>query len=223
LAFAQEATMGLSDWLFIGSTITGVLAVLLIASTIGRTRGNLLRWCGALLLLALALPMGGLGLLLRHYNWLTTDQPVAIIALKQLAPQDFQATLVPTGKQAIVRELFGDQWQLDARIVRWQLPAAFAGLPAVYRLERLSGRYAEPQDELAKPRSVHDLREGWDFWTFQQRYFMRLRLVDARWGSAAYLPMLDGATYRVSINPRGGLVATPADTKTEGLLRAAGW
>ncbi len=58
---------------------------------------------------------------------------------------------------------------------------------------------------------------------FQQRYAVLAQLADARWGSAAYLPMLDGASYRVSINPRGGLVAKPADEKTEALLRESGW
>jgi hypothetical protein len=167
--------------------------------------------------------MGGLGLLLHQYAWLLEDQPVAIIALKQMAPQRYVATLVPTGKPAMERELLGDEWQLDARVIRWRLPAALAGLPPVYRLERLSGRYGDPKDELSKARSVHDLRDRWDFWQFQQRYAAQLHLADARWGSAAYLPMLDGATYQVSINPRGGLVAKPADAKTEELLRKAGW
>jgi hypothetical protein len=215
--------MSLSDWLFVGAAVTGVLALILIGSALRRPRGKFLRWFFGLLLLALALPMGGLGLLLRHYSWLLEDQPVAIIALQQSAPQRFQTTLVPTGKPAIKHELLGDEWQLDARVIRWQLPAALAGLPPVYRLERLSGRYGDPKDELAKPRSVYDLRDRWDFWQFQQRHAALLHLADARWGSAAYLPMLDGATYQVSINPRGGLVAKPADAKTEALLQKAGW
>jgi hypothetical protein len=37
------------------------------------------------------------------------------------------------------------------------------------------------------------------------------------------LPMLDGARYRVTLGGRGGLVARPADTKTQELLDAAGW
>jgi hypothetical protein len=215
--------MSLSDWLFVGAAITGVLGLLAVISTFGRPRRNFLRWTFALLMMGLALPMGGLGLLLRHYHWLIDDQPVAVIALKQLAPQRFQATLVPAGQPAMERELLGDEWQLDARVVRWQLPTAIAGLAPVYRLERLSGRYGDPKDEVSRPRSVHDLRDRWDFWMFQQRYLSSLHLADARWGSAAYLPMLDGASYRVSINPRGGLVAKPADQKTEELLRQAGW
>jgi hypothetical protein len=93
----------------------------------------------------------------------------------------------------------------------------------VYRFERLSGRYGDPKQELVAERSVHDLREGWDFWEFRQRWLADLPVADARWGSAAYLPMIDGATYEVSLNPRGGLVAKPADPKTELLLQQAGW
>ena len=70
---------------------------------------------------------------------------------------------------------------------------------------------------------MHDLRESWDFWTIKQKYLAQLPIADARWGSAAYLPMIDGASYTVFINPRGGLVAKPADEKTEALLRLAGW
>lgn len=215
--------MSLSDWLFVAAALLGVLGLLAIGSALSKPRGKALRWLLALVLLAVAVPLAGLGLLLRHYDWMLADQPVAVIALEQVAPQKFTATLVPTGKPAIVRELLGDEWQLDARVIRWKLPAAFAGLPPVYRLERLSGRYGDPKDELSRPRSVHDLRERWDFWQFQQRNATRFKLADARWGSAAYLPMLDGAAYQVSINPRGGLVAKPADARTEKLLDAAGW
>ncbi len=213
----------LSQWLFAAAVLAGLPALLLLLSLRGRKRGKFPRVCGALLFLALAIPLAGLGLLLRNYAWLLADQPVATIALEQLAPQRYRATLVPAGKPAIVRELLGDEWQLDARVLRWQLPAALAGVPSVYQLERLSGRYGDPKDELTRPRSVYDLRSDWDFWQCQQRWAIYLHLADARWGSAAYLPMLNGARYRVMINARGGLVAMPADARTEALLRDAGW
>ena len=57
----------------------------------------------------------------------------------------------------------------------------------------------------------------------RQRYPRWLPFVDARWGSGAYLPMIDGARYEVVFNPRGGLVARPADAASERLLREAGW
>lgn len=190
-----------------------------------RTRGPtklLLRTLGTALLLA-ALGLAGLGGLLRQYAWLLEDMPVATISLRGLAPQRFQATLRVGDAPTRTVDLFGDEWQLDARVIRWTLPAQLAGLAPVYRFERLSGRYADPTQELAAERSVHDLREGWDFWEFRQRWLADLPIAEARWGSAAYLPMIDGATYQVYISPRGGLVAKPADAATERLLDEAGW
>ena len=88
----------------------------------------------------------------------------------------------------------------------------------------MSYRYAIPsQPSRCTPRSVHDLRRDWDFWEFHQRWLAGLPVADARFGSAAYLPMLDGAAYEVYLAPGGGLVAKPADAQSERLLRAAGW
>lgn len=187
-----------------------------------RRRGWLGRALGALALV-LALALAGLGGLLRGYHWLVADVPVAQVALRQLGPQHFEATLALDDQPPRTLELRGDEWQLDARVIRWTLPGRLAGLPPVYRFERLSGRYGDPKQELASPRSVHDLRTGWDFWEFRQRWLSRWPVADARWGSAAYLPMLDGARYQVSLAPGGGLVAKPADDATENLLREAGW
>ncbi len=218
--------MSLSNWLLLAAAVLAVLGLLpwlrpRRTRRHGR-RGGLGRALGLLVLL-LALGLAGLGGLLRQYHWLTADVPVATISLRQLGSQRFEATLVRPGQPDRQFEILGDEWQLDARVIRWTLPGQLAGMRPVYRFERLSGRYGDPKQELVAERSVHDLREGWDFWEFRQRWLADLPVADARWGSAAYLPMIDGATYEVLLNPRGGLVARPADPKTELLLQQAGW
>jgi hypothetical protein len=215
--------MTLSMELWVAAAGVFALGVLFIRSGGGRARLKTLRWLLGLILIGFALALGTAGLLLRQYVWLLEDVPVANLQLRQLQPQHYQATLRAGDAEPKVFDLRGDEWQLDARVLRWRLPAVLAGMPPVYSLERLSGRYGDPKQELTSPRTVHDLRSSWDFWTFKQKYLAQLPIADARWGSAAYLPMLDGASYTVFINPRGGLVAKPADEKTEALLRAAGW
>lgn len=218
--------MSLSNWLFL---LAGGLALLALLPFLGqrkRRRRERRGWLGrtlAMLVLLLAMALAGLGGLLRQYQWLLVDRPVATIELRQLGDQRYEAVLTQAGQPGQAFELRGDEWQLDARVIRWTLPGQLAGLPPVYRFERLSGRYGDPKQELSAQRSVHDLREGWDFWEFRQRWLAGLPVADARWGSAAYLPMLDGATYAVSLNPQGGLVAKPANAQTEQLLRDAGW
>ena len=214
--------MTISMWLWITAAVlflVGAWAWLYRTRGVGRV---LLRAFGTVLLLA-AVGLAGLGGLLRQYAWLLEDVPAATISLRALGPQRFEATLRLGDEPARVLEVLGDEWQLDARVIRWTLPAQLGGLAPVYRFERLSGRYTDTDQEISAQRSVHDLRGQWDFWEFRQRWLADLPIADARWGSAAYLPMVDGATYQVYVSPRGGLVAKPADALTEKLLDEAGW
>lgn len=216
--------MTLSTWLWISAAALAVAGALAWGRRRGRKGGpGWPRRTLAIVLLGLALAFAGLGGLLKQYAWLLADVPVATLSLRQLGTQWYIGTLRLGDGAPREYELRGDEWQLDARVIRWTLPAQLGGLPPVYRFERLSGRYGDPKQDLEDLRSVHDLREGRDFWEFRQRWLSRLPIADARWGSAAYLPMLDGASFEISLNPQGGLVAKPADPATEALLREAGW
>jgi len=108
--------------------------------------------------------------------------------------------------------LQGQEWQLDARIIKWHGLANLLGLDTLYRMERLSGRYSSIDEERSQPRSVHSLAEnpGLDVWDLGQRYGKWLRLVDASYGSATYLPMADGAIFTLHIS-QSGLLARPAN------------
>ena len=190
------------------------------------------RWFGALVrigLLGLFLAVGlGLALLagaLFHYLELAGDTRVATLSLRQVEPQRYSVRLeTPDGTHRSF-ELRGDEWQLDARVIRWKLPALLAGAPNLYRLERLSGRYGDLKQEREAQRSVHDLAANAfpDLWMLKRQFPTYLPFVDADYGSAAYLPMLDGARYEVTLGTSGGLSARPADANTRALLEAAGW
>lgn len=175
--------------------------------------------------LAAALGLGLLATALYHYFRLEGETRVAEIALRKIEPQRWSARLETADGQHRSYELRGDEWQLDARLVRWELPALLAGAPPLYRLERLSGRYASAAQDAEAQRTVHDLAADAfpDLWTLKKQFPQYLPFVDADYGSATYLPMLDGARYEITLGPRGGLVARPADTTTQQLLDAAGW
>jgi hypothetical protein len=175
--------------------------------------------------LVAALGLGALAAALFHYFRLEGETRVAEIALRQIEPQRWSARLETPDGQHRSYELRGDEWQLDARLVRWQLPALLAGAPPLYRLERLSGRYGDVKQDREAQRTVHDLAADAfpDLWALKRQYPRYLPFVDADYGSAAYLPMLDGARYEVTLAPRGGLIARPADAATQRLLDASGW
>lgn len=160
------------------------------------------------------------GLNLYTYQRLTLEQPVATLSFRKLGDQRFAARLEQTDTPARRYDLTGDQWQLDARVLKWTGPASLLGLDARYRLNRLTGRYANADDTIMRLRSTHDLanHRGLDLWRIAARYPGWLPLVDASYGSATYLPMADGARYTITLS-RTGLLARPANAAARQAVR----
>lgn len=148
---------------------------------------------------------------LHTYARLTHEAPVAQIVFEARGPQRFRATLaqVPSGEMQTFM-LAGDEWQLDARMLKWRGWAGLLGLNARYRLERVSGRYRDIEQERRNERTVYALSDnpGLDLWRLSADYPRWLPFVDAMYGSATYLPMADAARFEVSITP-SGLIARP--------------
>jgi hypothetical protein len=167
---------------------------------------------GALLLAGAAL-FFVVSLNLHTYNRLTYEQPVAEIVFEARGPQHFRATLaqVPSGELQMFM-LAGDEWQLDARVLKWKGWANLLGLDAQYRLERVSGRYRDLEQERKDERTVYGLSEnpGLDLWTMSIDHKRWVPFVDAVYGSAVYLPMADGGRYEVAIT-QSGLIARPVN------------
>jgi hypothetical protein len=174
----------------------------------------LARALGTVSLLALVALVGlgvALVLNLRTYSRLAHEEPVAELAFEARGPQRFTAKLTTLpGLETRSFELAGDDWQLDARVLKWRGWANVLGLDARYRLERVSGRYRDIAQERSAPRSVYGLGEepAFDLWSLANQYPAWLPFVDAVYGSATYLPMAEGATYEVSLT-QSGLIARP--------------
>ena len=161
------------------------------------------------LLIAAAL-LGSIALNLHTYQRFTSEQDVVQLRFAALAPQLFEVRLrFPDGASRRA-ELAGDEWQLDARVLKWSGLATVLGFRPVYRLERLSGRYSSAEQELTARRTIESFTEdrGLDLWSSARVADDWIPWVDAVYGSAAYLPMRDGAHFRVTISNRG-LLARP--------------
>ncbi len=146
------------------------------------------------------------------YARLTSEQLVSRIEFTRIAPFEFRARLMIEGERDRFFVLTGDEWQLDARLVTWKPPATILGLDPIFRLDRLSGRYSDVEQERTKPRTVHALspKPALDVWNVARRIPWLLPGVDAQYGAATYVPMLDGALYEVSLS-RDALIARPAN------------
>ena len=180
-------------------------------------------WC--LVFLGLALLGSVAGIVLLGYRRLAAEAAVARIEAHALDAQRYAVDiLTPDGERRHV-ELAGDDWQLDARVIKWTPRAVVLGAPPLYRLDRVTGRYRDAQQEQSTPKSVAVLSNPTelDLWQMKQRFPQWIPWVDADYGSAAYLPMIDGANYKVSLSASGGLIARPADQATADKLKKAGW
>jgi hypothetical protein len=173
----------------------------------------------ALLLLvafALTLVLTGAGFALRGYRLLAEETPVVEIDAHILSPQRWSLVLHwPDGatRQVMVA---GDAWRVEAVVLKWKLPAMLAGLPPLYRLDRLSGRYDDATDEAQAPRTVIDFNEagGFDLLDLHKQYPQWVPDVDVMFGSGVFLPLVDQGHYTVSLMRTGALVARP-DEATE--------
>lgn len=156
---------------------------------------------------------------LRTYMRLTYEQPVATLSFSAHGPQDFRVTLTDAAGKITAAELRGDDWQLDARVIKWKGYATVIGLDPVYRLDRLEGRYRNVGQESHDYHSVLELSQGagLDLWSLAQNHGAWLPWLDAGYGSATYLPMADGAEYTVSLSPTG-LLARPANAAAQAAM-----
>ena len=161
------------------------------------------------LFLALAATCVGLvGVGLQGFQRLTYERTAAKVQFTQTGDRAYTAALhYPDGSvgQYPIR---GDEWQIDARMLTFKPLGYMLGFDAAYRLERLSGRYRNIDDERAAPRTVHALASDTpiDLWEFARRYHAWAPWVDAYYGNATYAPMADGAKFAVMVT-QGGLKA----------------
>lgn len=182
-------------------------------------------WRGLLLLLcvALTLLLAGTGAALRGYRLLGEETRVIAIDAQRIAPQRWQLTLNwPDGRTRQVA-LDGDDWRVEAVVLKWKLPALLAGVPPLYRLDRLSGRYDDTRQEISAPRSAIDLdgTGAFDLLDLKRKYPRWLPEVDTVFGSGAYLPLVDGGHYTVSLMRTGALVARPDEATRRKINQAS--
>jgi hypothetical protein len=156
------------------------------------------------------------------YARLTHEQEAARVTTRQLAEREFTVSVQTRDRPPRQYSLRGDEWQIDARVLKWRALGNLLGFDTVYRLERLSGRYGDVQSERSAPRTVHELAQdpGVDFWSMARRYHDYLPLADALYGSAAYVPMAEGAEYVVTVSA-SGLVVRPANDAAKNAV--GGW
>ena len=176
----------------------------------GRALAAIVNTLFALAMLCVATASALVGVDLASYARLTHEAPVAELRFRQEGNQRFTAEVLHPDGERESFALAGDEWQLDARVLKWHGAATVIGFDSAFRLDRIGGRYRDIALERTAPRTVFELPRprGLDVWSLAQRFHRYLPWLDALYGSATYLPMADGAHFAVSVAPTG-LVGRP--------------
>lgn len=203
----------------------GLLALLalFIAARILLSRSWFLGWlrgtCGLAFLAAAGL-VGVIAYDLLSYDPLPEGKPLLTLSFAADGPQRYRVNMLEGGDEREVL-LEGDMWQLDARLLRWKGLASLIGLQPGYRLEKLSGRFlAIEQQETARHAQVTLAHSpyGIDLWRWLRLGQHDLFLFDPEAARVTYLPIADGAMFRISLSPTG-LLAQPMNQAADQALK----
>ncbi|HEY2032879.1 MAG TPA: hypothetical protein VGH02_04260 [Rhizomicrobium sp.] len=171
-------------------------------------------------LAVIGLAFGLLGVNTQTFERLSYEAPVAMVSVKSVDPsqQTYDVTVkrMDASFAPQVCRLQGDDWEMSARVQKWKPWANVLGLDATYTLDQISNRYSDAERANGKMITSCDLKgpppavnewvpKSWVFWIVDHSY-----AENRHFGSGAYMPLADGAVYKV-IMTQSGLNAEPAN------------
>jgi hypothetical protein len=160
---------------------------------------------GALTIAGLA--AGLIDLNLQGYARLTYEVPLAEVTVHAINPAQkvFVVTVTRLDETHFVQSctLQGEAWEIGGRFQKWKAWANEIGLNATYTLDQISNRYYSAADGNGKTINACDLKAPQPkvnqyLPDFVVEWVLRNMLVEDRFfGSASFMPMADGASYKV--------------------------
>jgi hypothetical protein len=156
--------------------------------------------------LAAGLGAGFIALTLAGYQRLSGDEHVTQVQFVRKADKTYTAMFTYPGPRIQVFDMKGDEWQVGARMIKWNGPSNLLGFSTLFRMDQIAGHYAKPEEEKAAPHTAHALAtpERIDTWQLARDAKGWIgEWVDATEGVAATLPMADNALYEVRVSSTG--------------------
>lgn len=205
----------MSDPLVVVASIFGLLALVFFwaAARARRRKSKRFRRMAArctlgLLMLTTAMLFATLTVSTWGYRALTREEVVLMVTTTQTGPQRFDAHVEFPGGDMEIYPLAGDEFYVDARVLKWKAFGNLLGLHTAYELDRISGRYTSLEDERAQPRTLYPLSAArpLDLFELRRRYSLLAPLVDAEYGSATFIPTEDQGRFEVRLSTTGLLV-----------------
>jgi len=186
----------------------------------GRPAKASLNLCGGGAVTIIGLTAGLIGLNLQGYARLTYEVPLAEVHVQAVdaASKTYTVTVkrLDESQRVTTCTLQGDAWEIGGRFQKWKPWANELGLDSTYTLDQISNRYYMSADGNGKPITSCDLNVAPSEVSHVlpdsvTRWVLSHLLVKERFfGSASFMPMADGATYKV-IATQFGFNAEPAN------------
>lgn len=153
----------------------------------------------------------GLTMALRSFEAFSSFTKVAEVRCGWVGQKEFELNLVTfrDGKPEDPRtfRLRGDQWSISGGIVKWHPWLTALGLPSYHKPTRISGRYAQIQEEQKAPPTAFNLDGELDrVWWWFYRLDPFLPFVEATYGSTAFAYVNPALLFEVSVTPSGYLI-----------------
>ena len=202
-------------------SLSGIAASLLLTALVllwvavrswkrgGRATAGMTSLVGLLVALAGGAAMG-LAAGFTAMDRLSDESPVGTIEFSALDTHAYMARLTLEDRDPAHYRIAGDHWQLDVRFLKWKLPATLMGAEKLFQLDRLSGRYADISTLGTAELTAYGLSTdpGRWMWSLTSRAERWIPWLDTVYGNAVFMPMADGARFRISVAD-AGLVARP--------------
>jgi hypothetical protein len=205
--------MTLWNPLIVVATICAFLGLIFLIITIIRLKrkklfSTALNFVTALLLITLSALFGTITIAIQGYHALTREELAATVKVEPTGEQKFTARFsMPDGSEKTF-SLAGDQLYVDAHILKWKPMANIFGLHTSYELDRVTGRYANLNDETTKVHTTYSLSKDkpLDMFHLRQRLAMLNPLLDAEYGSATFINTNSAEEFRVMVSTTGLLI-----------------
>ncbi|MBB71286.1 MAG: hypothetical protein CMF50_02675 [Legionellales bacterium] len=147
------------------------------------------------------------------YQSLEPGKALATIHFVEIGPNRYHVILKIRGKRRVKQfNLDGDQWQIDAHILRWRKLAQSLGLQPLYRLENITSGFRQATN--TQPQSSHyglGKNHGIDLSQLLKKNQAWLPIVDSIYDNGTYAPMANQAKFSIWLTETG-LKAQPENT-----------
>lgn len=207
--------MGMMWWI-LPVAVAAFGGVFLVTGATHLFRGHPVRagqhTAGGVAIGAIGLALSLVGLNIQLFSRLTHEGPVAMISVQALNPGAglYRVTVhrLDGNLPDQTCDITGDEWIIGGRVQKWKAWANILGLDATYSLDQISNKYFTASRADGKTITACDLSgkppvnsyvppalTGWVLANFYTE--------DRRFGSANYMPLADGAQYKLLITQSG--------------------